>query len=335
MGLSTLPNDAQTQTTHPALANAIYLLASHFSSSASTSHQAQTHATVPDPTLQEQHFLTLALRGIAAALEEGESASDPVAGSDLAPPYALAGKDRGSPLVDAVQASVLLAVYFYGKARLLEGYYHSSAATRLAVALGMHQIESTALSASRSTHASPHMGGTDIALPESASSPSASSVASGTAGASSWGGSPTPSAALPPARDSIELAERVSTFWSVFCVDRCWSVATGLPSSLPDDSHPQLKISTIWPWDVGKNVSFYENLDMSGDRKSNSEFYHQKYNTDDSVLGSLYDAPNFHQPPSSALPTKALKSKASAFFEKAARIASGARNSSTMKFQFD
>lgn len=324
MGLSSLPQDSQTQTAHPALANAIYLLATHFSSSASSSHQSQTHATVADPTLQEQHFLTLALRGIAAALEEGESANDPAAGSDLAPPYALAGKDRGSPLVDAVQASVLLAIYFYGKARLLEGYYHSSAATRLAVALGMHQIESTALSASRSTHASPHMGSTDIALPESTNSPSASPVASGTAGASSWGASPTPSASLPPPRDSIELAERVSTFWSVFCVDRCWSVATGLPSSLPDDSHPQLKISTIWPCDIGKNVSFKKTKLTSGAKIQNLNVFNQNRNTDDSVLGSLYGAPNFYQTPSLALPTKALKSKASAFFERAARIASSA-----------
>ena len=262
MGVSTptatYPQDSQAQSAHSALANAIYLLACHFSSSVASSQQTHGPETTPNLSLHEPHFLTLALRGIAAALEEGESSCDPTSsmtGSDVAPPYGQWNKNRASPLVDAVQASALLAIYFYGKARLLEGYYHSSAAARLAVALGMHQIESTAWEASRSTRASPHMGGTDIALPGAASTSSGSSVASGGAGTSSWGGSPAPSPPLPPPRDSDELAERVSTFWTVFCVDRCWSVATGLPSSLPDDNHPQLKISTVWPWDTNTSVS--------------------------------------------------------------------------------
>ena len=39
-----------------------------------------------------------------------------------------------------LQASCLLAVYFFWHGRTLEGYYHSSIAARLAVGLGLHQI---------------------------------------------------------------------------------------------------------------------------------------------------------------------------------------------------
>ena len=71
---------------------------------------------------------------------------------------------------------------------------------------------------------------------------------SGAAGVGSWRtGVPAPTVPLPPPQDSAEHHERIAAFWQVFCIDRCWSVATGLPTSLPDDDHPQLRICTVWP----------------------------------------------------------------------------------------
>ncbi|KAI0737938.1 fungal-specific transcription factor domain-containing protein [Daedaleopsis nitida] len=90
---------------HPSLVDAIYLLACYFSRS-------------PRFTDLEPHFLKRSLRGIADALQYS---------------------DR---VVHVLQASCLLALYFFWHGRTLEGYYHSSIAARLAVGLGLHQIES-------------------------------------------------------------------------------------------------------------------------------------------------------------------------------------------------
>lgn len=181
---------------HPALMNAIYLLGCHFSHS-------------PDLSTHEPHFLTRALSGISTALEHS---------------------DR---LVNIVQASGLLAVYFFSKARLLEGYYHSTSACRLAVALGLHQIRTPVWQAQ----------GTYEAV------------------STAWNGSSGGFVPLAPPKHQVELGERILAFWHVFVVDRCWSVATGLPLSLPDDDHPQLQISTVWP----RSIYDYETVSLSSE----------------------------------------------------------------------
>ncbi|TDL20139.1 hypothetical protein BD410DRAFT_899724 [Rickenella mellea] len=220
---------------HPALMNAIYVLACHFSHSQPLAEQ-------------EPRFLTRALRGVSTALEHS---------------------DR---LVDIVQASCLLAVYFYSKARLLEGYYHASSAARLAVTLGLHQIRTPVWNA-RDGFA-----------------------------ADAWQGFPCGTVPVPPPKDALELGERIHAFWQVFVVDRCWSVATGLPSSLPDDDHPQLHISTVWP----NSISDFQNGNLA--------------NIDYSTLDTLYTrpVPSFPICPS----TETLRAKAAAFFERASRVAS-------------
>ncbi|KAF7359165.1 adenylate kinase [Mycena sanguinolenta] len=88
---------------HPALMNAIYLLACHFARS-------------PYCSEIEPIFFTRALHEITVAL------------------------DNADRLVDIVQASCLLSVYLYVNCRSLEGYTHSFSAARLAVGLGLHQI---------------------------------------------------------------------------------------------------------------------------------------------------------------------------------------------------
>ncbi|KAF8626298.1 hypothetical protein AX15_004968 [Amanita polypyramis BW_CC] len=93
---------------HPALLNAVYLLACHFARS--------TFCSKLEPL-----FLARTLHQVAIAL------------------------DRSDRLVDIVQASCLLAIYFYLNCQISEGYRQAFTAVRLATALGLHQIDITRL----------------------------------------------------------------------------------------------------------------------------------------------------------------------------------------------
>lgn len=93
---------------HPALMNAIYLIACHFSQS-------------PWFAELESYFFKEASTAIAAALEHS---------------------DR---LTDIVSASCLVAVYHYVNGRVMEGYRHAFSAVQLAILLGLHQLSSTAV----------------------------------------------------------------------------------------------------------------------------------------------------------------------------------------------
>lgn len=147
---------------HPALANAIFLLASHFASNDALPVSYALQHVRPEAARKElaeaeSGFLTRALRGIAAALEAGEAAATASNGSgsdrgsfrsrsssrslghsragtasplsqrsaSRSPIFGAVGAgesngqlDPATPLVDAVQASALLAVYFFAKVRL-------------------------------------------------------------------------------------------------------------------------------------------------------------------------------------------------------------------------
>ncbi|EMD34354.1 hypothetical protein CERSUDRAFT_117232 [Gelatoporia subvermispora B] len=176
---------------HPALLDAMYLLACYFSRS---------------PRLSElqPHFLRRALQGISDALQLS---------------------DR---IINVLQASCLLGVYFYCHGRVLEGYYHSSIAARLAVGMGLHQVRSEdwfQLQMALAGYAP------DLSASVKASLPST------------------------PPMDAIDYAERVAAFWQVFMVDRAWTVATGLPSALPDDDNPRAQIQTVWPTPISSEPS--------------------------------------------------------------------------------
>ena len=172
---------------HPALMDAIYLMACYFS-------------RLPHLSELEPHFLKRALAGISEALHQ---------------------QDR---MVQVLQASSLIAVYFFCQGRVLEGYYHSSTSARLAIDVGLHQIRPAT---------------------------EWSGIQSGLGGAGPGSGFPTDATfPLPPVKDPIEHAERVAAFWQIFIVDRAWSVATGLPSALPDDDHPRTQIATTWPMGI-------------------------------------------------------------------------------------
>ena len=178
------------QQPHPALLDAIYLMACYFSQ--------------PHYAAQEQHYLQRALSGISSSLQDS---------------------DR---LIQIVQASCLIAIYFFSRGRTLEGYYHSSTAARLAVSLGLHQIKSD-------DWYNPQFDlGSSAAIPQPAFLTFKSSLQ------------------LPAPRDSTEYSERVAAFWQVFSVDRAWSVASGLPAALPDDDNsPRARVETTWPSSIG------------------------------------------------------------------------------------
>ena len=52
---------------------------------------------------------------------------------------------------------------------------------------------------------------------------------------------------LNPARDAIEVGERILAFWHIFLLDRCGSVMTNLPAALPDECDSFSQIETVWP----------------------------------------------------------------------------------------
>ncbi|KAF7294639.1 adenylate kinase [Mycena indigotica] len=184
--------------------------------------------------------------------------------------------DNSDRLVDVVQASCLLAVYLYINCRSLEGYCHSFSAARLAVGLGMHQIKRF--------------------LPLDDMN-----------GAAVEDITPIP---IPPPRDRAEVADRISAFWQVFMVDRCWSVASGLPVALPDGDCPQVRITTPWP-------------SSSFDPVPPTTLFGAAANT----VSELFE----HQPvislESDALHMPTLRAKAAAFYERTYRLASASKKS--------
>ncbi|GJE88002.1 C6 transcription factor domain-containing protein [Phanerochaete sordida] len=181
------------QQPHPALLDAMYLMACYFSQM---------------PPAQEGHYLQRALTGISSSLQDS---------------------DR---LIQIVQASCLIAIYFFSRGRTLEGYYHSSTAARLAVSLGLHQIKSEEWYRLQFD-------------PAAVQQPAFLAFKS--------------SLQLPPPKDSVEHAERVAAFWQVFQVDRAWSVASGLPAALPDDDNsPRARVETTWPTAISDSQDILE-----------------------------------------------------------------------------
>ncbi|KAK0210132.1 hypothetical protein DFS33DRAFT_259258 [Desarmillaria ectypa] len=120
--------------------------------------------------------------------------------------------DSSDRLVDIIETSCLLAVYLYINSRFLEGYCHAFSAARLAVGIGLHQITSE---------------------PYDSSAPSQQATIS--------------TIPIPAPRSQEEMRDRIAAFWQVFVVDRCWTIANGLPLALPDGDSPNSRIKTPWP----------------------------------------------------------------------------------------
>jgi hypothetical protein len=160
---------------HPALMNAIYLWACFVSR--------------PEPLCQhEDHYLELALKEI---------------------PDALRGADN---IIDIIQASCLLSLYFLANGRHMEGGYHASAAASLAMQSGLGD---------RETHIPQIYGYVETGE----------------------------SFELKPPRSDIRTGERILTFWQVYNLDRCWSVILHKPAVIPDNMYP---ITCPWPQSISE-----------------------------------------------------------------------------------
>ncbi|KAJ1309500.1 hypothetical protein OPQ81_006275 [Rhizoctonia solani] len=107
-----------------------------------------------------------------------------------------------------LQAMVMLGQWFYLKGRLLEGYVYATRATRLAVALGLHELDSRIYD---------HYVGTN------------------------QGSSRTVVERWRP-RDSIELGEAINLWWACLIRDLGGTALNGLPLSISME-----EIKTVWP----------------------------------------------------------------------------------------
>ncbi|KAI0074384.1 hypothetical protein K474DRAFT_1601567 [Panus rudis PR-1116 ss-1] len=122
-----------------------------------------------------------------------------------------------------IQAEVLLSNYFFCQNRRLEGTYHCSAAVSLVLSCKLNHIRGA--------------GGISI-----------EQVARGISSGFN----------LPPPADVVEEAERVNAFWSVYVLDRNWSVANG---HLGNDVFGGVTIDLPWPVDVGLYEATAASLD--------------------------------------------------------------------------
>lgn len=126
-------------------------------------------------------------------------------------PTTTALRDDPSSVIYVMQAEVLLANYFFMNNRQLEGVYHTNAAVSIAIASRLHMIRSARRSRT-------------------------------TADATAY--------RLPPPADLLEEGERINGFWTVFVLDRCWSIASGSAPAFTDDESTGTQIDTPWPRDL-------------------------------------------------------------------------------------
>lgn len=122
------------------------------------------------------------------------------------------GLRSGSQILDVIRASCLLATYFFANGRVIEGSYHASAAAALAVQCGLHAGVSDS--------------------------------------SDSWLSDSSEPFDLKPHKADHQEGERILTFWQVYNLDRCWSVAVHKPFIIPDGPEPANSIHCPWPQDV-------------------------------------------------------------------------------------
>ena len=159
---------------HPVLMNAMYTWACFMSR--------------PDALCQhEEHYLGQALDALPEGLRNGEK------------------------ILDVIQGSCLLSMYFLANGRVIEGSYHASAAAALAVQCGLHlnplQEESGSWESQESSD-------------------------------------------MKPSRVGMQEGEKILAFWQVYNLDRCWSVILRKPSIIPDTLNLRYSINCPWPQDL-------------------------------------------------------------------------------------
>jgi len=114
-------------------------------------------------------------------------------------------------IVDIVQASCLLSMYFLSNGRMLEGSYHATAAASLAVQFGLH---------------------------------------GGISQKNNWCYEQMDSFKAESAKDATDEDERVLAFWQAYNLDCCWSVVLRKPPIIRDARIAFNSINTPWPQNV-------------------------------------------------------------------------------------
>ncbi|KAG7096360.1 hypothetical protein E1B28_003804 [Marasmius oreades] len=132
-------------------------------------------------------------------------------------------------VLHTIQASVLIAQYFFRNSRILEGKYHMTAAHSLSIGARLHTIRS------------------------SASPPPPPTITSPTRG-------------FPPPVDPIEEGEHIRAFWTVIILNTCWQSLDGESlSNMVYTKEPGLRIDTPWPEDMDTYVTHGIPYDLVGD----------------------------------------------------------------------
>lgn len=184
-------------------------------------------------------------------------------------------------VIYSIQAEVLLAHYFFAVNRPLEGRYHSNAAVALSLSCRLNKLRS-----SNNTPNPP--GGLNVDL-------------------------------APPV-DALEEGERINAFWSVFILDKSWSVRAGSTSHF--NGSPGAQVDTPWPL----QIEDYTQVGISDAilvRRSSLQAPPQR-GMPATLRSSLTIQAFLSGVSDNARGTsaKALRAKASALFERASRRAS-------------
>lgn len=149
-----------------------------------------------------------------------------------------------SNVSNALTTSIMLAIYFFAHGRFIEAAYHTTTASQLSLACGLHQM--------------PDPRSIPDVPPEIARTGIPSPLSVGISGATESGMS---GGLLPSLRTRTDALSRQHRFWNTFVLQRTWAAAGGLtapsghwgtaPGAQGHDPHPRTAITTPWPEDWG------------------------------------------------------------------------------------
>ncbi|KAF5388612.1 hypothetical protein D9757_004640 [Collybiopsis confluens] len=195
-------------------------------------------------------------------------------------------------ILHAIQAEILLAVYFLRTGRILEGKYHLSASVSLTLGAQLHKTRG---------------------LPSNTPA-TVSPLHQFYRGSS-----------LAPPNDSIEEGERINAFWMAYTLSNCWGVAAGTLSSSVFESHSS-SIDAPWPLDMEdyEQVMWNALMERSGYGadvdswiKDMKEMMPSQYRSAMTVKNFLKQVPS----PVKDYGTLAMFAKSSILLDKAANVA--------------
>ncbi|CAE6490305.1 unnamed protein product [Rhizoctonia solani] len=158
-------------------------------------------------------------------------------------------RSRYNPL-HHLQAMIMLGQWFYLKSRLLEGYVYVTRAMQLAVALGLHRLDS-------------RIYGHYIVINQESSH----------RGVERW-----------HPRDPVELGEAINLWWSCFQRDLGGTVLNGLPPSMSLE-----EIKTVWPISLAdfEDGSELPNDNNSVASLFNPEYFHTVADVSQDISNSI------------------------------------------------